>query len=311
MSDSRDSGGLARFAGFGSTTRADEVVQGMDLTGKVMVVTGANTGIGYETARTLAAAGARVVLACRNAERGEEAARRIRAAHPSADVRVAALDLGSFESIQAFVDGFDEPSLDVLIANAGVLNASYRESDGGIEHTVGVCHVGHFLLVRGLLPKLLAAGGGRVVMVGSEAHRSPKTLDFTNFPLRKDGYSQMTSYGQAKLCNTLFANELQRRYGSEGLTACSLHPGSMVTTEIGRDSLLVRFAMLLVSPFTKTPEQGAATSVVCAVHPDPTATAGQYLSHCQPVRMSREAASEDVAKRLWELTESWCPAAAS
>lgn len=304
-------GASADFSRFGARTRADEVVRGMDLSGRVVVVTGANTGIGYETARTLAAAGARVVLACRSAERGEAAAARIRATHPSAEVRFAPLDLGSFESIQSFVDGFDEPSLDVLIANAGVLNASYRESDGGIEHTVGVSHLGHFLLVRGLLPKLLAEGGGRVVMVGSESHRTPKTLDFGNFPLRKDGYSQMTSYGQAKLCNTLFANELQRRYGSEGLTACSLHPGAMVTTEIGRDSLLVRFAMALVSPFTKTPEQGAATSVVCAVHPDPTAIAGQYLSHCQIARMSREAENADVAKRLWELTESWCPPQAS
>ncbi len=300
-----------RFEDFGSSTRADEVVQDMDLSGQVVLVTGANTGIGYETARTLAAAGARVVLACRSAARGEEAVARIRAAHPSADVRAAVLDLASFESIQAFVDAFEEASLDVLVANAGVLNASYRESDGGIEHTVGVCHLGHFLLVRGLLPKLLAEGGGRVVMVGSDAHRSPKTLDFESFPLQKDGYSQMTSYGQAKLCNTLFANELQRRYGGEGLTACSLHPGSMVTTEIGRDSLLVRFAMWLVSPFTKTPEQGAATSVVCAVHPDPTAIAGRYLSDCQPARTSGEAGNEDVAKRLWELTESWCPQGAS
>lgn len=295
------------FEGFGARTRADEVVRGTDLSGQVMVVTGGNTGIGYETARTLAAAGARVVLACRSAERGEAAAARIRSAHPSADVRFAPLDLGSFESIQAFVDGFEEPSLDVLIANAGVLNASYRESDGGIEHTVGVCHLGHFVLVRGLLPKLLAEGRGRVVMVGSEAHRSPKTLDFGNFPLRKDGYSQMTSYGQAKLCNTLFANELQRRYGSQGLTACSLHPGTMVTTEIGRDSALVRFGMWLVSPFTKSPEQGAATSVTCAVHPDSGAIEGRYLSDCQPARMSREAENPDVAKRLWELTESWCP----
>jgi WW domain-containing oxidoreductase len=295
------------FAQFGSKTSADEVVRGMDLTDQFIVITGANTGIGYETARSLASAGARVLLACRNAEKASDAAERIRERHPKANISFAELDLGSFNSIHSFVESLDESSIDVLICNAGVLNASYRESDGGIEHTVGVCHLGHFLLAIGLLPKLLAAGGGRVVMVGSEAHRSPRTLEFEKFPLEADNYSQLVAYGQAKLCNTLFANELQRRYGDQGLTACSLHPGNLVTTEIGRDSLLARWAMKLVSPFTKSPAQGAATSVVCAVHPDPTALAGHYFSHCQSVRMSREAENPEVAKRLWELTETWYP----
>jgi NAD(P)-dependent dehydrogenase (short-subunit alcohol dehydrogenase family) len=249
-----------------------------------------------------------VLLACRDAEKAGDATERIRAKHPKANVSFAELDLGSFESIRSFVTSLNESSIDVLICNAGVLNASYHESDGGIEHTVGVCHLGHFLLVNGLLPKLLAAAaGGRVVMVGSETHRTPRTLEFEKFPLDADNYSQLVSYGQAKLCNTLFANELQRRYGDQGLTACSLHPGNLVTTEIGRDSLLARWAMKLVSPFTKSPAQGAATSVVCAVHPDTTALAGRYFSHCQSVRMSREAENPEVAKRLWELTETWCP----
>ena len=294
------------FAGFGSKTTADEVVRGMDLSGRFVVVTGANTGIGYETARGLASAGARVLLACRSAGKAGDATERIRKRHPKANVTFAELDLESFANIRSFVDSLAAPSIDVLICNAGVLNASYRESDGGIEHTVGVCHVGHFLLVEGLLPKLLAADGGRVVIVGSEAHRSPRTLDFEKFPLRADNFSQRGSYGQAKLCNTLFANELQRRYGDQGLTACSLHPGNLVTTEIGRNSLLARLAVKLVSPFTKSPAQGAATSVVCAVHPDPMAVAGRYFSHCQLAKMSREAENPEVAKRLWEITESWC-----
>ncbi len=298
--------GRETFARFGARTSADEVLADMDLSGRFMLVTGANTGIGYETARALTSAGARVLLACRNIEKADEATARIRARHPKADVASAELDLGSFSSIHSFVQSQHDPSIDVLICNAGVLNASYRESDGGIEHTVGVCHVGHFLLVRDLLPKLLSTGGGRVVMVGSEAHRSPRTLEFEKFPLSADNYSQLVSYGQAKLCNTLFANELQRRYGGRGMTACSLHPGNLVTTEIGRDSRLARFAMKLVSPFTKSPAQGAATSVVCAVHPDPDVLAGQYFSQCQATQMSREAESPEVAKRLWEITESWC-----
>ena len=293
------------LAQLGSKTTADEVVRGMDLSGRFVVVTGANTGIGFETARSLASAGARVLLACRSAEKASDAIERIRERHPKAYIAFAVLDLGSFASIRSFAESLGEPSIDILICNAGVLNASYHESDGGIEHTVGVSHVGHFLLVHELRPKLLAAGGGRVVMVGSEAHRSPRTLDFEKFPLRADNFSQLVSYGQAKLCNTLFANELQRRYGDQGLTACSLHPGNLVTTEIGRDSLLARLAMKLVSPFTKSPAQGAATSVLCAVHPDAMAVAGRYFSHCQPAKMSREAENPEVAKRLWEITESW------
>lgn len=294
------------FAQFGAKSTADEVVRGMDLSGRFVVITGANTGIGYETARALASAGARVVLACRDAGKASNATERIRLRHPKADVAFAELDLESFASIRSFVDSLKEPSIDVLICNAGVLNANYHESDAGIEHTVGVCHLGHFLLVQGLLTRLLATGEGRVVMVGSEAHRSPRTLDFENFPLSAENFSQLVSYGQAKLCNTLFANELQRRYGEQGLTACSLHPGNLVTTEIGRDSLLARFAMKLVSPFTKSPAQGAATSVLCAVHPDPMALAGHYFSHCQRAKMSAEAENPEVAKRLWEITRSWC-----
>jgi WW domain-containing oxidoreductase len=297
----------AAFSTFDAKTTADEVAEGFDLSGKVVVITGANTGIGYETARSLASVGARVVLACRNAEKGADAVRRIQAAHAKADVVLAELDLASFASIDAFVAGFGEPSIDIFIGNAGVLNPIYRESDGGIEHTVGMSHVGHFRLVRGLLPKLLAGGSARIVMLGSEAHRTPKTLDFDSFPLPSEKFSQMVSYGQAKLCNTLFANELQRRYSDQGITACSLHPGNLVTTEIGRGSLLTRVAMFLASPFTKSPEQGAATTVVCTLHPDAAAVAGRYFSHCQQVRMSKEAEDPDVAKRLWELSEEWSP----
>jgi len=291
----------------GSKTTADEVLRGVDLSGRFMIVTGANTGLGFETARALAAAGARVLLACRSAEKGRDAVSKIQQAHPDADVASATLDLASFTSIDAFVESIEDTSIDVLICNAGVLNASYQESDGGIERTVGVSHLGHFLLVKGLLPKLLAGHQGRVVMLGSEAHRSPRTLDFDDFPLSPENYSQLKSYGQAKLCNTLFANELQRRYGDQGLTACSLHPGNLVTTEIGRDSLLTRIVMKLVSPFTKSPAQGAATTVLCTIHPDAEAVAGRYFSHCQPAKMSQEAQNPEVARRLWELTESWCP----
>lgn len=299
----------ARCLNLGAKTSADEVLEGVDLGGRTAIVTGANTGIGFETARALAAAGARVVMACRNAQTAEAAAQRIHARHAKAEVAVASLDLASFASVRAFAAGFGEPEIDILVANAGVLNATYKQSDGGVEHTVGVCHVGHHLLVRELLPKLLAAKAGRVVVVSSDAHYRAESLDEGAFPQRAGSYSQTQAYAQAKLCNVLFANELHRRHTEQGLSACSLHPGNLVTTEIGRDSALTRFAMKLVSPFTKTPAQGAATSIVCAVHPDPGAVGGKYFSHCQPKGMSKLAQDADAAARLWEQTERWIDAA--
>ena len=205
---------MTRTPLFNARTSADEVLAGHDLAGKTMIVTGANTGIGYETARALAAAGARVLLACRNRGAGETAAARIRATHPGAKAEFAALDLASLVSVSAFCASLDAPRIDVLVCNAGLMSPGYASTDDGFEKTVGVCHIGHFALVQRLLPKLLAAGNPRVVMVASESHRSPARLDFAKFPLAPANYSAMRAYGQAKLCNVLMANELQRRYGA-------------------------------------------------------------------------------------------------
>jgi WW domain-containing oxidoreductase len=234
-----------------------------------------------------------------------DAARRIAERHPNARAEHSDLDLASWPSVRAFADRLDAEAVDALVCNAGVVNLRYREVESGFEHTVGVCHLGHFLLTQQLLPRLLANPSGRVVMVSSESHRSPRTLDFDRLPLPRAGYSGLVAYGQAKLCNVLFANELQRRYQDRGLTACSLHPGTLVTTRIGRDALWVRLLMALVSPFTKSAEQGAATSVLCAVHPEPAAVAGRYFDHCRPKRSSREANDPEVAHRLWEASEAW------
>jgi len=140
--------------------------------------------------------------------------------------------------------------------------------------------------------------------VASESHRSPKTLDWDRFPLPSERYKQMVAYGQAKLCNVLFASGIHRRYSESGLMACSLHPGALVTTDIGRGSWPMRLGMLLVSPFTKSPTQGAATSVFAAVHCDHDALGGQYLSHCAVATVSDEACDPAVAERLWEWTDA-------
>lgn len=290
---------------FGSRTSADEVVAGLDLSGKTMVVTGANTGIGEQAARALAGAGARVIFACRNATSGEAAVGRARAAHLACSPEFQELDLASFASIRRFADQLKADRIDALICNAGLVLMSWAETEEGFERTVGVCHIGHFLLARLLMPRLLASGGPRVVMVSSGSHRMPPRLDFTQLPMTRGQFKGMTAYGQAKLCNVLMAKSLQRRYGGNGLTACALHPGTLITTDIGRGSRLVGALMMLVSPFTKNPAQGAATTVYATVHEPASDLAGQYLQDCHIEPCSAEANDPAVAQRLWELSERW------
>ncbi len=290
---------------FGARTTADEVVADLDLSDQLIIVTGANSGIGFEAARTLTSAGARVIFACRDSATGAAAVERTLAEHPGTRAEVSTLDLASRQSIEDFTGRIDAESIDTVVCNAGLFGGPYQQVHGGIERTVGVCHVGHFLFVRALLPKLLAQGGGRVVMVSSESHRTPSKLDFDRLPLTAEQYSGFTAYGQAKLCNLLFASELQRRYGAEGLTACSLHPGSMVPTNIARNSRMASLLMLLIRPLTKSPSAGAATSVFCATHPHIGEIAGRYFSDCRPKQASIEAQDPEVAGRLWDRTEEW------
>ena len=291
---------------FGSRSTTAEVLSGVDLHGKTMIVTGANTGIGFETARALAAAGAEVVLGCRSQEKGNAAVARIMARHPDAIVRSLALDLGSMSSIKRFCDELPLDTIDVLVCNAGLVPSGYQETEEGIEQCVGVCHFGHFALCKLLLNRLLKSDDPRVVMVSSESHRSPKTLDFDKFPLGRGNFSALTAYGQAKLCNVLFANELQRRYGDQGLSACSLHPGALITTDIGRNSGFFTVLMKLASPFTKNPDQGASTTVYCAARASATEIRGQYFSHCRLAEATTEANDPGVAKHLSEISEAFC-----
>jgi len=228
---------------FGAKTTADEILTGKNMEGQTVIVTGANTGIGFETARALAAVGARVIFACRSEVTGKQAVKRTLEQHPGSQAEFLQLDLGSAASILAFCESLDAETIDILICNAGLIATEYEETEQGTESTVGVSHFGHFLLVKNLMPRLLASGHPRVIMVSSESHRMPKKLQFEIFPLSKDNFKMMLAYGQAKLCNVLMANELQRRYGGQGLTACSLHPGNLVTTDIARRSGLMSILM--------------------------------------------------------------------
>lgn len=290
---------------FNQRSSADDVVSGHRLDDKTVVITGANTGIGFETARALASVGANVILACRNTDAGQRAVETILQQHQDASVRCTQLDLGALPSVQDFAEKLKEEKIDILICNAGSMSTSLLYTEQGFERTVGVCHLGHFLLCKLLLPKLVAAKTARVVMLSSEAHRYPSTLNIDTLLDPGANYATMKAYGQAKLCNALMALELQKRFSSQGLTACSVHPGNMVSTDFGRESALMRLAFKLISPFTKSANQGAATSVFCATHEPAEDLAGLYFSHCQATKATKEARNDEVAATLWEQSEHW------
>jgi WW domain-containing oxidoreductase len=167
-----------------------------------------------------------------------------------------------------------------------------------------VCHFGHFLLFSLLLDRLRAAAPARVVVVASESHRYPRTLEFERFPLEAARYRGLVAYGQAKLCNVLFANELTRRHAAEGVLANSLHPGSLIGTSIFRSSVAAKLLGAAARPFTKSIAQGAATTVYCATAPELNGIGGRYFADCTEKRASSGARDEQAARRLWELTSA-------
>ena len=246
-----------------------------DLSGRVAVVTGANSGIGFETARALAARGARVVLACRDPNKGHEAELRVRAALPEARVRFLRLDLGSLASVEGFCRELAgaERKLDLLCNNAGVMMTPLSRTADGFELQLGTNHLGHFALAQLLRPALEAGAPARVVSVSSTGHRrSDIHWDDPNY--RERPYDKWEAYGQSKTANALFAVGLSKRWGERGIHANAVHPGGIMT---GLQKHLPREEMQAMGWFDaegkvhalfKTPEQGAATSVWAAVGPE-------------------------------------------
>ena len=298
---------------YGFETTTDEVLEGVDLHGKIAVVTGASTGLGLETARALAAAGAHVVLAARNAERTGAAADVIRERVPSAELEVGSLDLTSLDDVRRFaawyLEGHD--ALHLLVNNAGVMYTPFERTADGFEMQFGTNHVGHFLLTCLLAPALLADPPARVVNLSSGGHvGSDIAWDDPNFEHRD--YDKFAAYGQSKTANILFSVELDRRLGDRGVHAYAVHPG-MISTELGRYMTKDDFAALMERakrgssggmPPRKTIEQGAATSVWAATAPELVEQGGTYLADCQVTdEHAPWALDADSAARLWTLTE--------
>jgi WW domain-containing oxidoreductase len=292
------------MSSFNSKTTAQQVLEGISLTGKKVIITGGNSGIGFAAATALAGQGAEVVLACRDQAKAETACDSISKTHPNASVSSLVIDLASFASIRGFADSLNWSSIDVLVCNAGVFNMAYAETEDGFESTVGTCHYGHAYLVELLMDKIIASNEPRVVMVSSESHRHTRNIDFDKFPLSSATFSQYRAYAQAKLCNALFARELHNRYNEKGLTALSLHPGNLVTTSFGDNHPLSKLLFKIASPFTKSPEQGAASIAFCAGHPEAKALSGSYIENCKVAKASAAAKDRSLAEKLWDHTDA-------
>ena len=294
-------------------TTTDEVLEGVDLSGRVALVTGASTGLGRETARALAAAGARVVLAGRDQARIDAAVATVREQVPDAQLEAGSLDLASLDSVRAFAQWYSDTHdrLHLLINNAGVMYTPFERTAEGFEMQFGTNHVGHFLLTNLLVPMLLADPPSRVVNLSSGGHRGSDIVwDDPNFERRE--YDKMSAYGQSKTANILFAVELDRRLADRGVHAYAVHPG-MIATELGRSMTsddFARLAELAKSspsgglPPRKTVEQGAATSVWAATAPELDGHGGTYLADAEVTEDHAPWARDpESAARLWTLSE--------
>jgi len=280
-----------------------------DQTGKVAIVTGSNSGIGLEEARALANKGATVVMACRDARRGESAADDIRSGEPAGTVEVMTLDLADLESVRRFADAFKEryDRLDLLVNNAGVMMPPASKTADGFELQFGTNHLGHFALTGLLLDLLLATQGSRVVSVSSQAHRMG-AIDFDDLQWERRPYKEGASYGQSKLANLLFIYELQRRLAAAGADtiAVAAHPG-WTGTNLQRHSGIFK-AMNPI--FAMKPWQGSLPTLYAATADD--VRGGEYYGpgglfemRGFPKKVDSTDASKDeaVARRLWEISE--------
>ncbi|GAA4569230.1 SDR family NAD(P)-dependent oxidoreductase [Planotetraspora kaengkrachanensis] len=297
---------------FGPATTAEETVEGVDLFGKQAVVTGASSGIGVETARALAKAGADVTLAVRDVAAGEKAAADIVASTGDARVRAAYLDLSVRDSIDAFVASWRGP-LDILVANAGVMAVPERRTAEGWEMQFATNHLGHFALALGLHDALAAAGHARVVVVSSVGHINGDVIwDDPNF--EENPYDEWKAYSQSKTANILFAVEAARRWAEDGIVVNALNPGRIWGTGLSRHMSTPPASFEPGSSdgvSVKDISQGAATSTLLAASPLVEGVTGRYFEDCEEAAphapglrrgFASYAVDPGAAVRLWRLS---------
>jgi NAD(P)-dependent dehydrogenase (short-subunit alcohol dehydrogenase family) len=308
---------------FGATTTADEVLDGIDLSGKLVVITGGASGLGMEAARAMATKGAHIVIPARDMAKGEAAAQEIRSATGNNQIEVMELDLGSMASIRAFAEAFlaRHSRIDLLINNAGVMACPYGKTADGLEMQFGTNHIGHFLMTNLLMPAILKggeSGGGRIVNLSSRGHHFD-TVHFDDPNFESRDYDKWASYGQAKTANIMFSVGLEKRLAGKGVHALAVHPGG-IRTNLGRHLTEEDMAMLLKrmeensgeSVAFKTVEAGAATTCYAATAPELAGKGGVYLEDCHVAAVDDDdpsgsvrsyAVDPDNAEKLWALSE--------
>ena len=318
QNDTTTNGGSTHFD---ARSTALDVIAGRDLQGKDAIVTGGASGIGIETVRALASAGARVTIATRNQSQAESTAAQLRQDTKNPAIEVGSLDLASIASVRAFTKDWlaTHPALHILINNAGIMATPQSYTEDGLELQFGTNHIGHFALTTGLLPALKAAGGARVVSLSSSGHRL-SDVHFEDLNFRTRDYAPFLAYGQSKTANALFAVGLTQRHAANGITANAVMPGGIIT---GLQKHMSREEQIRLGWFDesgkvnerfKSVEQGAATSIWAAVAPELEGVGGLYLEDCaiaKPLNPESPysgympyALNPEHAEQLWTVSEA-------
>ena len=279
----------------------------LPMAGRTVVVTGGNSGVGKATALALASLGARTVITARDETPGQEALADIRRSSGSDQVELVLLDLADLSSVRdastEILERYEE--IHVLVNNAGLVLSARTETVDGLEATFATNHLGPFSLTMHLQDRLVASAPARVVNVASTAHRSARGgMGFDDLQSQQH-YRGMQVYGRSKLANILFTNELARRLSGTGVTANSLHPGTVATgyARDGDATGFLAFGVKVIKPFILTPEKGARTSVYLASSPEVAEVTGEYFVKCKPRTPSKAARDAAAAARLWSVSE--------
>jgi NAD(P)-dependent dehydrogenase (short-subunit alcohol dehydrogenase family) len=299
---------------FGATSTAAEVIAGVDLTGRRAIVTGGSSGLGIETARALASAGAAVTLAVRDVAAGRQVAEDLATTTGNKQVLVAPLDLADQASVAAFVSAWSGP-LHILVNNAGIMATPVLRTAQGWEMQFATNHLGHFALAVGLHGAMASAGDARIVAVSSVGHVN-SNVDFDDLNFERRPYDPWLAYGQSKTANILFAVEAAKRWASDGITANALNPGRITGTNLSRHIGDIANAPASFDPTStdvswKTIEQGAATSVLLAGSPLVAGVTGRYFEDCQEAGPNQPgvrrgvaayALDPEAATRVWQVS---------